>query len=104
MARAKTSTTKNSSTTKKATAAATKRPYLKQSDVPSASLADALRIPKAIAENYGGKPTPPLQVAMALNVDPGGSQSRAAVPPHLEQAVLDAAAETPGQCIFVEHG
>jgi hypothetical protein len=76
MARAKTSTTKNNSTTKKATAAAAKRPYLKQSDVPSASLADALRIPRAIAENYGGKPTPPLQVAMALNVDPGGSQIR----------------------------
>ncbi len=76
MARAKTSATKNNSTTKKATVAAAKRPYLKQSDVPSASLADALRIPRAIAENYGGKPTPPLQVAMALNVDPGGSQIR----------------------------
>jgi hypothetical protein len=76
MARAKTSTTKNNSTAKKVTTAAAKRPYLKQSDVPSASLADALRIPKAIAENYGGKPTPPLQVAMALNVDPGGSQIR----------------------------
>jgi hypothetical protein len=72
MARATTSTAKKN-TPKKATAP-TKRTYLKQSDVPSASLADALRIPSAIAENYGGKPTPPLQVAKALNVDPGGSQ------------------------------
>ena len=73
MVRATTSTAKKNAQ-KKASAVPTKRTYLKQSDVPSASLADALRIPRAIAENYGGKPTPPLQVAKALNVDPGGSQ------------------------------
>lgn len=51
-----------------------KRTYLKQSDVPSASLEDALRIPQAIFEHYAGKPTSPLYLAKALNVDPNGSQ------------------------------
>jgi predicted nucleotide-binding protein len=51
-----------------------KRSYLKQSDVPSASLEEALRVPQSIIENYAGKPTGPLFVAKALNVDPKGSQ------------------------------
>jgi hypothetical protein len=55
---------------------ASKRPYLKQADVPSASLTDALRVPQAILDHYAGKATPPLQVAKALNVDPKGSQVR----------------------------
>lgn len=71
MPRAKTNGKK---TTKTNTKTASKRAYLKQSDVPGASLADALRIPKAIDDNFGGKATPPLQVALALKVDPGGSQ------------------------------
>lgn len=51
-----------------------KRTYLKQSDVPGASLEEALRIPQAILDHYAGKPTAPLYVAKALNVDPKGSQ------------------------------
>ena len=54
----------------------TKRPYLKQSDVPSASLDEALRVPQAILDHYAGRPTTPLQVAKALNMDPKGSQIR----------------------------
>jgi predicted nucleotide-binding protein len=57
-------------------AAPAKRAYLKQSDVPSGSLDDALRIPQAILDHYAGKPTTPLHVAKALNVDPKGSQIR----------------------------
>src|SRR5438067_6628071 len=53
-----------------------KRSYLKQADVPSASLEDALRIPAAILDHYAGKPTSPLHVAKALNVDGRGSQIR----------------------------
>ncbi len=34
--------------------------------------------------------------------DPGGSAELAVVPRHREQAVIDAAAECPGECIFVE--
>jgi hypothetical protein len=53
-----------------------KRPYLKQADVPAASLDDALRVPQAILDHYAGKPTSPLQLAKALDVDPKGSQIR----------------------------
>jgi hypothetical protein len=65
---------------KKATAKpvipAQKRPYLKQTDIPAASLDDALRVPGAIFEHYGGLTATPLQVAKALDLDPGGSQIR----------------------------
>ncbi|MGH6871259.1 MAG: TIR domain-containing protein [Rhizomicrobium sp.] len=53
---------------------ASKRTYLKQTDVPSASLDEALRLPTAIFDHYAGKPTLPLFVAKALNIDPKGSQ------------------------------
>ena len=46
-----------------------KRSYLSQSDVPSVSLSQALRVPRAIAE-YGFQPTTPLNVASALGVLP----------------------------------
>jgi predicted nucleotide-binding protein len=53
-----------------------KRVYLKQSEVPAASLDEALRIPQAILEHYAGKPATPLQVAKALVMDPKGSHIR----------------------------
>ncbi len=53
---------------------AAKRTYLKQTDVPAASLDDALRLPAAIFDHYAGKATQPLFVAKALNIDPKGSQ------------------------------
>src|ERR1041384_6610583 len=56
------------------TNAAQKRTYLKQSDVPMASLEDALRVAEAIFDHYAGKPTSPLHLAKALNLDPKGSQ------------------------------
>jgi predicted nucleotide-binding protein len=49
---------------------AKERTYLSQTDVPSTSLDKALRIPAAIGDNYGYKPTSPLQVAKALDVQP----------------------------------
>jgi len=55
-------------------ALSSKRTYLKQSDVPAAGLEEALRVPQAILDHYAGKPTAPLYVAKALNVDPKGSQ------------------------------
>ncbi len=57
-------------------APAPKRTYVKQSEVPAASLDDALRVPQAILDHYAGKPTAPLHVAKALNMDPKGSQIR----------------------------
>src|ERR1700678_4475065 len=52
------------------------RKSVSQTDVPTSSLERALRIPRAIADNYGYKPTSPLQVAVALNVQPSSSNFR----------------------------
>src|SRR5579872_1970290 len=43
---------------------------ISQADIPSVSLEKALRIAKAIADNYGYKPSTPLQVAGAMEVQP----------------------------------
>jgi predicted nucleotide-binding protein len=53
-----------------------KRAYISQADVPSYSLAQALRIPRAIAEHYGFKPAKPLNVAAALDMQPTVSTFR----------------------------
>lgn len=75
MATAKSAPKKKSQLAKKTPpAAAEKRAYLKQSDVPGASIEEALRIPRAIIDHYAGKPTAPLYVAKALNIDPKGRQ------------------------------
>ncbi|MQA85929.1 MAG: hypothetical protein GEV03_15210 [Streptosporangiales bacterium] len=50
--------------------AKTNRPRLSQDDVPSYSLEQALRVPRAIAENYAYQPTRPLNVAGAMNMSP----------------------------------
>jgi predicted nucleotide-binding protein len=43
-----------------------KRKYVNQSQVPVYSLEEALKVPTAILENFGGRPTAPFQVAMAI--------------------------------------
>lgn len=53
-----------------------KRPYLSQSDVPAHTLNDALRIPRALVENYAGESAPPLQVAAALDLTPTSGHFR----------------------------
>src|ERR1700687_4129454 len=52
------------------------RNYISQSDIPSYSLEKAIKIPAAIGDNYGYKPTAPLQVAKALEVQPLSSYFR----------------------------
>jgi len=47
-----------------------KRSRLSQQDVPSCSIEKALRVARAIGENYGFKPSSPIQIARALNVQP----------------------------------
>lgn len=47
-----------------------KRAYISQSDVPNNSLEDALRVPRALIDNYAGKTATPLQVASALDMSP----------------------------------
>jgi hypothetical protein len=56
----------------KAAQPAKQRAYLKQSDVPEFSFDEALRIPRAIAEQYGKQPTRPADVALALDLLPSG--------------------------------
>jgi hypothetical protein len=47
-----------------------RRPRLLQEDVPGYSLEQAIRVPKAIAENYAYRPTRPLNVAGAMGMSP----------------------------------
>jgi len=47
-----------------------KRTRISQTDIPAYSIDEALRIPRALIENYAGKSTTPLNVASALNVSP----------------------------------
>jgi predicted nucleotide-binding protein len=51
-----------------------KRNYVSQTDVPSHSLEDAIKVAKSIYDNYGGKGTPPHQVAIALEISPTGTK------------------------------
>lgn len=53
-----------------------KRSYLSQSDVPNTELSQALRVPRAIVENYGGDPSDPVEVAEALDMLPSSGTFR----------------------------
>ena len=53
---------------------AKKRSRILQTDIPGHALEDALRIPRAIHENYGADPTKPFDVAAAMDLRPGSSQ------------------------------
>lgn len=50
---------------------------LSQADVPSVSLEQALRVPRAIAEQYAYKATKPLSVAAAMKMQPSSGGFRA---------------------------
>lgn len=51
-----------------------KRSRLSQTDVPAYPLSEALRVARAIFNNYGGDPTKPFHVAAAMELKPGSSQ------------------------------
>jgi ferredoxin len=44
-----------------------------------------------------------VQEAGRVSVDPAGAAGAVTVPPKLEAAVVAAALDCPGECIFVEH-
>ena len=52
------------------------RPRLSQEDVPSYSLDQALRVPRALADSYAYKPTRPLNVAGAMKMSPNAGPFR----------------------------
>ena len=56
--------------------AAEKRSRISQSDIPSVSLHDAIRIPQAIVDSYAAKPTAPLRVAQAVEMTPTSGSFR----------------------------
>lgn len=47
-----------------------KRSYISQADVPRVSLAQALRVPRALADHYAKQPARPLDIAAALDMSP----------------------------------
>jgi hypothetical protein len=53
-----------------------KRSYVSQVDIPAFGIEQAIRIPQAIADNYGKNPTKPLRVAQAMDMTPGSSHFR----------------------------
>src|SRR5579875_247654 len=53
-----------------------KRTRVVQSDVPRYSLEQALRVPRAIAQEYAGRPTKPVHVANAMGVTHASSRFR----------------------------
>ena len=71
-----TATTTDPAGGKSAPTKAGKRGYLKQSDVPEFTLEEALRIPQVIYDQFGGGPTGPADVALALDMLPTGRQFR----------------------------
>ena len=54
-----------------------KRSRISQADIPAISLDKALRVPRAIADNYASHPTRPIGVASALDVQPSSGGFRA---------------------------
>ncbi len=70
-----------------------KREYLSQADVPSMPLDQALKVPRAIMENYAGSPTAPLKVAKALDIEPKGSKLRMLCGASLAYGLIDGGAQ-----------
>ena len=54
-----------------------KRKYVSQGDVPTYALTQAIRIPRALADNFACKGARPIQLAQALNVQPTSGPFRA---------------------------
>ena len=49
---------------------ANKRSRILQTDIPSFSLTQAVRVPQVVSDQFAGRPATPLQVAQGLNVQP----------------------------------
>ncbi len=54
----------------------TRKKTIRQTDVPSCSLEEAIKFPKVIAEQYAFKPSSPLEIAAGLGVQPTTSGFR----------------------------
>jgi len=50
-----------------------KRAYISQSEIPRLTLSEAIRLAQSLYDDFAGKPTPPHQLAMAVDVSPTSS-------------------------------
>lgn len=57
----------------KAEAIASKRTYISQSKIPKLSLSEAIRLAQSLNDDFGGKPTAPHQLAVAVDISPTSS-------------------------------
>ncbi|MGH8825141.1 MAG: hypothetical protein ACRDVN_11760 [Jiangellaceae bacterium] len=72
-----------------------KRSRLLQEDVPSITLEQALRVPKAIADGYAYKPTRPLNVAQAMGMTPTSGPFRTITGAAVAYGITTGAAQAP---------
>ena len=85
-------TTENAAAAEGSTKRGTKRAALAQADVPSLPLLDALRLPRAIANELAKRPSSPLQVAAAMNVKPTTGPFRTMAAAAMAYGLTDAGA------------
>ena len=71
------------------------RPKLSQLDVPAFSLEQCLRVPEAIIANYARRPTAPLKVAQAMNVQPKSSNFRMLTGAAIAYGLIKGGAQAP---------
>lgn len=71
------------------------RSRVSQSDVPSYSLEQAMRIVRTIHENYADRPTSPLRVASAMNVQPASTTFRMLCGAAIAYELVDGGAKAP---------
>ena len=100
MADAKMTATPTTSTPGPATGSAAEepkkpRPRLLQEDVPGYSLDQALRVSRAIAENYAYKPTRPMNVARAMGMTPTSGPFRMITGASIAYGLTAGAAQAP---------
>src|SRR3954471_21362376 len=69
-----------------------RKPALPQTDVPSVTLLEALRVPRAIADELGKQPSTPLQVAAAMGMKPTTGLFRALTAAALAYGLTDGGA------------
>jgi hypothetical protein len=64
---------KDSTEPTKREVASLKRVYISQSKIPKLPLSEAIRLAQSLKDDFDGKPTPPYQLAMAVDISPTSS-------------------------------
>lgn len=72
-----------------------KRSKVSQTDIPSLSLEDSLRIAQGLWDNYAGRPTAPHDVAIALHISPTSSAWRTLTGSSIAYGLTDGGSNAP---------